>query len=179
MSDKAVASGSRRALLTTAIVLLQTLVLSGIAISFYAIGWFGKDIRVRTVPVDPRDLLYGDYVTLGYEISRLNPSLWKDTARKPERGQPVYVVLTTGTDGIAQPVAAYGSKPAPQEGEVVLKGRIDYSWSEEVFVKYGVEKYYVPEGTGKSLEDKASRLIVHMKVAPWGQAKIEGLEERS
>ncbi len=179
MSDKAVAGGRRRARLTAIIVLLQALVLFGIALSFYAIGWFGKDVRIRTVPVDPRDLLYGDYVTLGYDISRLSPSLWKDTARQPERGQPVYVVLKPGADGIAEPVAAYGSKPALQEGEVVMKGRIDHSWSKEVFVKYGVEKYYVPEGTGKSLEEKANRLIVHMKVAPWGQAKIEGLEERS
>lgn len=179
MSDKAATGGSRRSLLKVVVVLLQTLVLIGIALSFYAIGWFGKDIRVRTVPVDPRSLLYGDYVTLGYDISRLDPSLWKDTARKPEKGQPVYVVLKPGADGIAQPVAAYGSKPAVQEGEVVMKGRIDDSWREEIFVKYGVEKYYVPEGSGKSLEDKASRLIVHMKVAPWGQAKIEGLEERS
>ncbi|MFB6363603.1 GDYXXLXY domain-containing protein [Paenibacillus elgii] len=179
MSDKAVTGGSRRSLLTAGVVLLQALVLIGIALSFYAVSWFGNDIRVRTVPVDPRDLLYGDYVTLSYDISRLDPSLWKDAARKPEQGQPVYVVLKPGADGIAQPVAAYGSKPAAQEGEVLLKGRIDHSWREEVFVKYGVEKYYVPEGTGKSLEDKASRLIVHMKVAPWGQAKIEGLEERS
>ncbi|MCP3773920.1 GDYXXLXY domain-containing protein [Paenibacillus sp. MZ04-78.2] len=179
MSDNAVTGGSRRSLLTAGVILLQALVLIGIALSFYAVGWFGKDIRVRTVPVDPRDLLYGDYVTLSYDISRLDPSLWKDAARKPESGQPVYVVLKPDVDGIAQPVAAYGSKPAAQEGEVVLKGRIDNRWGEEIFVKYGVEKYYVPEGTGESLEDKASRLIVHMKVAPWGQAKIEGLEERS
>ena len=28
---------------------------------------YGDDIALLTVPVDPRDLLYGDYVTLWYE----------------------------------------------------------------------------------------------------------------
>ena len=36
-----------------------------------ALGLRGETIRLRTVPVDPRDLLRGDYVILGYEISRI------------------------------------------------------------------------------------------------------------
>lgn len=43
-----------------------------------------------------------------------------------------------------------------------------------IAVKYGIEKYYVPENTGQALEEKADRLIVHLKVAPWGQAAIQG-----
>src|SRR5262245_51439719 len=33
----------------------------------------GDAILVRVVPVDPRDLFRGDYVTLGYEFSRVPP----------------------------------------------------------------------------------------------------------
>ena len=33
----------------------------------------GTDVTLQTRPVDPRDLLRGDYVTLSYEISRVPP----------------------------------------------------------------------------------------------------------
>lgn len=169
----------RRSGLKLAFVLLQVVILIGIAISYYAIGWFGQEIKLKTVPVDPRDLLYGDYVTLSYDISRLEPALWKETAVAAERGNAIYVVLRTGADGFSEPVGAYASKPAVQSGEIVLKGRITYVWNEDISVDYGLEKYYVPEGTGKALEDKQDRLAVRVKVAPWSQAKIEGLEDRT
>ncbi|MBP1156507.1 MULTISPECIES: GDYXXLXY domain-containing protein [unclassified Paenibacillus] len=178
MSNGSAVVAKSRSLLVYGLVLLQALVLTGVAVSYYAVGWFGQDVRVRTVPVDPRDLLYGDYVTLSYDISRLNPSLWKDTESKPERGETIYVVVSEGADGLFAPKAAFGAKPAALEGEVVLKGRIDYSWDEAIAVKYGIEKYYVPENTGKALEEKADRLIVHLKVASWGQATIQQLEDR-
>lgn len=178
MSNGSSVSVKRRSLLVYGLVLLQALVLVGVAVSYYAVSWFGQDVRVRTVPVDPRDLLYGDYVTLGYNISRLDPSLWKESGSKAERGKTIYVVVAPGADGLFEPKAAYGSRPSVGEGEVVLKGRIDYSWDESIAVKYGIEKYYVPENTGKALEEKADRLIVHLKVASWGQAAIQGLEDR-
>ncbi|CAG7654465.1 GDYXXLXY domain-containing protein [Paenibacillus allorhizosphaerae] len=172
-------TNKRRSWLLAGLVLLQTLVLAGIAVSYYAVGWFGQEIRVKTVPVDPRDLLYGDYVTLSYDISRLDPGLWKEAGPAPERGEPIYVVLKPGADGLAQAVGAYRTKPAVQPGEIALRGSVNYNSPDSIRVKYGVEKYYVPEGTGKSLEEKADRLVVRMKVAPWGQAKIEQLEDRT
>src|SRR6185437_13702730 len=86
-------SGKRRAKLLLLLVLLQVLFLGGIAGSYYAVGWFGDEIKLKTVPVDPRDLLYGDYVTLGYEISRLEPALWKGGEELPKTGSRVYVLL--------------------------------------------------------------------------------------
>ncbi|WP_284638028.1 GDYXXLXY domain-containing protein [Paenibacillus silviterrae] len=168
----------RRPMWMTVSTMLQLLVLAGIAISYYAVGWFGQDVRLKTVPVDPRDILYGDYVTLSYDISRLSPSLWKEGGELPQPGTPIYVVVRQGPMEWAEVVGAYRSEPAVAEGEVVIKGRVDYSWDEEIRVDYGIERYYVPENTGKVLEDKADRLTVKLKVAPWGQAKIEGIEER-
>ncbi|TVY11972.1 GDYXXLXY domain-containing protein [Paenibacillus cremeus] len=169
----------RRSWLAAGLVLLQVLVLVGMAVSFYAVSWFGQELRVKTVPVDPKDLLYGDYVALSYDISRLDPSLWKEAGSKPQRGDSIYVVVKPGADGLAEAVGAYRSKPSLQAGELALRGQVDYSWDDGIRVVYGVEKYYLPEGTGKSLEQKASKLIVHMKVAPWGQLKIEALEDQT
>lgn len=157
------------------LVAAQILFLLAVAGSYYAVDWWGKEIRLKTVPVDPRDILYGDYVTLGYEISRLKPEIWKESSGLPKRGDAIYVVLKENRE-LYEPVAAYGSKPETGNDEVVLKGRVDYSWNEEISVKYGLEKYYVPEGTGRELERKASDMVVRVKAAPWGQAKISGLE---
>ncbi|HIE31672.1 MAG TPA: hypothetical protein EYP67_04720 [Methanosarcinales archaeon] len=33
---------------------------------------FGQEIVLKTDPIDPRDLFRGDYVTLSYEISRID-----------------------------------------------------------------------------------------------------------
>src|SRR3954468_14416646 len=49
----------------------QLLVLCGM-IAIKAIPYqTGDTVLLRVVPVDPRDLLRGDYVILGYEISRV------------------------------------------------------------------------------------------------------------
>lgn len=160
------------------LVLLQILFLCGIALSYYAVGWFGTEIKLKTVPVDPRDYLYGDYVTLSYDISRIKPELWHEKESLPNNGDAVYVLLKP-VNGLYEPAGAYAAKPSTKPGEVVLKGVVQYSWNEAITVKYGLEKYYVPEGTGEELEKQASDMIVRVKVATWGQAKIEGLEPRS
>jgi uncharacterized membrane-anchored protein len=35
-----------------------------------------------------------------------------------------------------------------------------------------LERFFVPEGSGKALEDDADHLLVTIKVAPWGQSVI-------
>ncbi|TBL81565.1 GDYXXLXY domain-containing protein [Paenibacillus thalictri] len=166
--------GSRftRLLLLTA---AQALFLLAIAASYMAVGAWGQEIRLKTEPIDPRDAMYGDYVILNYEISRLKMPLWKEGTAKPEDGQTVYVVVKPEGD-IYEPVAVYGSKPAVSADQVALKGRVDYSGYDQFSVKYGLERYYVPEGTGGELEKKAGNTVVRVKVASWGQSRISEIE---
>ncbi|MDM5197662.1 GDYXXLXY domain-containing protein [Fictibacillus enclensis] len=73
------------------LIILQVLVLLGIAGSYYGVDYFGKEIQLKTKPVDPSDVFSGDYVSLNYEISDAPDSLWKG---KPiQEPTPVYVVL--------------------------------------------------------------------------------------
>ncbi len=165
------------------LVLAQVLFLAGIAGSSYAVGWFGKEVRIQTAPVDPRDLLYGDYVILNYEISLLNRSLWKDSSEPAaSQGKAVYVVLkpeSSEAKAIYNAVGIYASKPKLQEDEVLLKGRIDYDDGSRLHIKYGLEKYYVPENSGTKLEQQAGGMVARIKVAPWGSPVIEKLEASS
>lgn len=164
----------RKARVFFVLLLLQALFLGGMAASYYAVDAVGKELRLKTAPVDPRDLFYGDYVELAYEISSLPWTLWKGGAH-PDKKETVYVVLRrSGSHDAA--VAVYPEKPEEKEGETVLQARVR-SWGqpEQLNLVYGFERYYVEENTGKELEERREQATVSVKVAPWGQTKIIGL----
>jgi uncharacterized membrane-anchored protein len=167
-----------RTKLLAALALAQALFLIGIAGSSYAAVRFGQEVRIRTAPVDPRDMVYGDYVVLNYEISRLDASLWKDAGSIPERGEPVYVVLVKEPAGVYEAAGVYRTRPRTGVGGgIVLKGRVDDRYDNTIRVRYGLEKYYVAERQGQELERKAGTMVAIVNVAPWGQAVLSGLEE--
>lgn len=165
---------SNRSKLMYVLIALQLAFLSGLALSYYAVDWIGKEIRLKTAPVDPRDLFYGDYVILSYEISSLPRSLWKGNT-EAEIGESVYVALKPKGD-VYTAIAVYPEKPDVSSDVVVLIGKVGYSWDDTIRLTYGLERYYVPEGTGKQLEEVRSDMIVTVKVAPWGQMRISDLE---
>lgn len=145
----------------------------------------GREIAMQVLPVDPRDLFRGDYVILGYGISPIRETpIAPDVVEKLRTGSAVYVTLRSDADNVWKPVAvgmAYPETTDPQD--VVLKGRVTSIWqtanktNPSVSVSFGIEKYFVPEGTGKPLEqavrDKKIQAIV--AVGPDGAAALKGL----
>ena len=118
----------------------------------------GKTYLLRAEPVDPRDLLSGDYVALRYTISTLPD-------RFPISGfSTIYVTLqSTGS------VWEIGDvNEAPPTGDVpYLKGRAFGSQ-----ISYGIERYYVPEGKGKYVPGD---LYAEIVVQPGGTAQLKKL----
>ena len=55
---------------TAAVALALTLALLWIVSGRVSLLSSGQEVVLQTVPVDPRDLLRGDYVILRYDISR-------------------------------------------------------------------------------------------------------------
>ncbi|HET6389113.1 GDYXXLXY domain-containing protein [Hyphomicrobium sp.] len=146
----------------------------------------GREITLAVQPVDPRDIFRGDYVTLGYDISRLKtPNAQTDfPPGAASVGSDVYVTLAGATDGswtLTRVGSAYPSAVAP--GETVLKGRVNSIWRDEsagqtfINVRYGIENYFVPEGTGRVLEDKvrSHEIKAIVAVATDGTAALKGL----
>jgi uncharacterized membrane-anchored protein len=161
------------------LVLVQAIFLIGIALSFYAVGWYGKEIRLQTAPIDPRDLVYGDYVVLNYEISQIKATLWKGAGKLPRQGDILYVVVRLdkrNAKGTFEAVAAYDHKPSINPGEVILIGRSGYTFDDMINVKYGLETYYVPQNTGKALEEQVGQFVAKVKVASSGRAILEKIE---
>lgn len=133
-----------------------TLVLLGMILQFGILTWTcasplitvfqGDTLRLRVVPVDPRDLFRGEYVILGYDISRLprDPNLGV-----PNPGDIVFVELSRN-EGSTEWNAVSWSRHRPTRG-IFLRGTVQqYSR-----VEYGIESYFVEEGQGPEYERAA------------------------
>src|SRR5690606_40425584 len=159
-------------------VLLQLLVLVGMQVSAALPLWTGDEIRVKTVPVDPRSLLRGNYARLEYEFSRFPPeSLSEDFLTQHIRaGQPVYVSLTEGADGLHQPTAV--SLVQPAQG-VFLRGRTAHRYQpcDVLAVNYGIEALFAPKEAALALERQLrTDAIAVLMVSANGHARIKAVE---
>lgn len=127
--------------LLAAVVIIQVLFFAGWTVreEMRLLPGVGSTILVRTAPVDPRDLLSGQYINLGYEFSR--SSSLSDPGLK--QGSPVWVVLREEEGFFVPRTFSYSRPSALGPGEVVIKGRVGH-WGR---YEFGIERYFVPEGT--------------------------------
>ena len=141
----------------------------------------GKEITLQTRPVDPRDFLRGDYVILSYDISQISADELRKQQGAKDREPVVFVKLALQPDGFHKAVSAH-FEPVPVSGnEVLIRGRIS-NWRYctnclTYFVNYGLEKFFVPEGEGRELENarNQNKLTVVAAVTSSGRAAIKRL----
>lgn len=154
-----------------------------------AITTSGKEILLKVRPVDPRDWLRGDYVTITYDISRLEADNVRD-------GQTVYVYLSppVSSDPSLKAYAYWHASAVMTEispyrkDEVFLKGRVvrggeassgsvfkHYSSRSQIEVEYGIEQYFVPEGRGNEIRPGRDEVSVLVSVGKNGQGVIKKL----
>ena len=136
----------------------------------------GREVLLRTVPVDPRDLLRGDYVILNYEISQYPMD------SNYNYNDDVYVLLGIDNKNIASIRSVVKSKP---EKSLYLKGKIvNCPTSFSLFrggkcIGYGIESYFVKEGTGRELEKNLRNgTLVKVAIDKNGSAKVKGFVEK-
>jgi uncharacterized membrane-anchored protein len=104
--------------------------------------------------------------------------LWKGAGKMPNVGDIVCVVMKVdkkNTKGTFEAVAVSDHKPSLKAGELILKGRSGYNYDDIINVN-GLETYYVPENTGKALEEQVGALAAKVKVARSGRAIVEEIE---
>lgn len=148
----------------------------------------GTEIRLSVVPIDPRDLLRGDYVVLSYDISRLHSGKLK-ADRAFSVGDTLYVSLQQdGEDW--KPISLSGDIPAQMpflRGLVTSVQRAAMTGDEDCTatggqcfsyaVEYNLEKFFVPEGAGREIEDmrNSQRVSVDVAVASDGRSALKRL----
>jgi len=162
------------------VALLQTAFLGYMIESRASILRNGTDVVLKTVPVDPRDLLRGDYVILAYDISTIPAD--KVTGGFPTEATDAQmsVRLDKQPDGFWTVSEASFAELAPKAGSIVARTQPFYYYptpdapKTAISVEYGIERYYVPEGEGLVLEEarNASALSVTASVDDTGRMQI-------
>lgn len=162
-------TGKKLVLAAVVLALVQIGFLSWIIAGRAAVLRNGQDVLLKVEPIDPRDLLRGDYVRLNYDIREIPVKLVTNApsgdAVPAERA--IFVRLGRDEDGYWRPRSASLDQPAavPAAGEVDLRGTVSTLWSTgedtSYSVSYGIDRYYVPEGEGLAIE-------ADMRTRPFG-----------
>lgn len=145
----------------------------------------GREITMPVKPLDPRDIFRGDYVTLGYDISTLSTAQMPiGSVDKFPIGSAAYVTVAPNPAGGWAVTSVSPEFPkAASPADVVLKARVDHIWPGQtasdstISLRYGIETYFVPEGTGRALESKVRehKIDAIVAVGSDGRAMLKGL----
>ncbi|MDX8434056.1 GDYXXLXY domain-containing protein [Mesorhizobium abyssinicae] len=175
-------------------LIISALLLALVQIGF--LGWIiagraailrdGKQVLLKVEPIDPRDLLRGDYIFLGYEISRIPVKLIANIPadKLVSDDTSIVVRLKKGADGYWQPTTAwFGAAPAPAAAdEADIVGHINDGWGlrEEgasITPDYGIERFYLPEGEGMAIQNdmRVRPFAVRVAIAADGTPQIKAL----
>ena len=166
------------------VVALQTVALAYMIYDRQTMLNSSRVVTLKVAPVDPRDIFRGDYVILNYAISRLElDKLAGDDAFT--NGETVFVTLQRqGTDWNA--VAIARARPYLVQGGVPIRGTVDFvEFADKaipvaVTVSYGIESYFVPEGTGRAIEEERQKgdLTADIAIDGQGRAAIKALRRQ-
>lgn len=164
------------------VALVQTIVLVAGIERRAAVLRDGQEIVLRSEPVDPRDLMRGDYVILSYDISQIPVNLIKGKPKHKSGVAPVYVIVQQGSDQLWHLIRATFEPVAKvEQGQVMLRGQVQtpimaYN-AMPVSIKYGIERFYVPEGKGRAIEEAQGqgKVEIVVSVGDSGAAQIKAL----
>ncbi len=132
----------------------------------------GEKVYLKTVPVDPRDLLRGDYVILSYEISQESKVQNLIKEENLTNGDNIYFILDKNEKDLGSLNRVSLTKP---DNELFIKGKIDTtSWGRNN-LELGIGKYFVPENRGREIERLRGQLNVLVSIDKYGTAKIKDL----
>ncbi|KAA3662028.1 MAG: hypothetical protein DWQ10_03365 [Calditrichaeota bacterium] len=159
-----------------AVVLFQMLVLAGVFITAFHPLWTGTEIKLRTVPIDPRSLFRGHYARLRYDISTI-PKSDIDSSGVARENDIVYICLRSGDDGIYEYCGASFEKPA---SGMFLRGRLHYPRTrldaQKYNVRYGIEALFTPQEKAANLEKQLRNGgIAIVKIAKNGKAALKNV----
>lgn len=136
----------------------------------------GQRVLLATKPVDPRDMLRGDYLTLRFDISDLPRNKVRGDIPAEPLGKKIYVALIPAGKFHQIDFASFAAIPVTAS-RVVMRGTIDdrFAWMRNqpgdngattpLQVSYGLERYYVAEGTG----NPRGQLTVEVAVSAGGE----------
>jgi uncharacterized membrane-anchored protein len=180
-------TGKRLIVSALLLALVQIGFLSWVIAGRAAILRNGKEVLLKVEPVDPRDLLRGDFIYLSYDISRIPVKLIANipAGQNASHDEPIVVRLKKDADGYWRPLAAWlGKAPneaGPDEADIV--GHVFAGWDissdpeATVSPDYGIERFYLPEGEGMAIQNdmRVRPFGIRAAIAKDGTAQIKAL----
>ncbi len=154
------------------IIAVQIILLLSIVGKYQYMAATGMPITLKTSPIDPVDPFYGEYVTLHYEVNEIDRAKIKDPLTLEDQGETVYVLLERQKHPWYDAAAVYRERPAAGANQAVLRGKLQYIDQDLFHIDYGWERYYVPENTGREIEQQQN-LLADLRVMKNGEAIIE------
>ncbi|WP_029059964.1 GDYXXLXY domain-containing protein [Stappia stellulata] len=136
-----------------AVALLQLILIALPLAERWSVHATGQEVTLALRPVDPRDLLRGDYVILNPEIGRISRQQVAGETDLSEfaLGDPVWTVVERDGEGVFRAVDVLPAPP--RDGRVALKGRVGSRLSgDELRIDYGLSAFFVPQGKGLEIE---------------------------
>ena len=179
-------TGKRLVISALVLALVQIGFLSWIIAGRAAILRNGKEVLLKIEPVDPRDLLRGDYIILGYGISRIPVKMIANipAGKFSSDDTSIVVRLKKGADGYWTPTTAwFGKAPTTAAAdEADIAGHVAEGWdlrSEGMTIApdYGIERFYLPEGEGMAIQSdmRVRPFGIRLALASDGTAQIKAL----
>lgn len=151
-------------------IVIQLVIIFSIIIFEMTVLGGGTDVLLRIEPIDPRDPLRGDHLTFTYKISNLSSYLFKYSPIR--EGDTVYVPLKRRGKYWVAVFGVQKTKPVG-EGQLFLKGKVSSSYRNRVQVIYGIEDYFVPEGTGQDFTFWRQEVSARVSVDENGNAVLK------
>jgi hypothetical protein len=131
-----------------AIVVLQVAYL-GASVAYHQLRvQGGTKVLLQTTPVDPKSIFRGRYVTLNYRISRLPASLVSGGTEGLDAGDALYVVLERRGE-FWEAAGVHRRRPG---GGTVLRGRLTSAPGKELWLRYGIETFFLSEDSADAIE---------------------------
>ena len=156
----------------------QLVILSGLSGKGLVPRITSDRVRFEVVPVDPRDMMRGEYITLGYEFSRLPEDVtlideriksYKTKTNFNQKSIDVYVTLKFNLKEDIYKGVFFGSTP-PTKGRY-LRGKLNSNNR----IEFGIEAFYLQEGKGTIYEQaiREKKLVAELYLSPDGFAQMK------
>jgi len=163
-------------------IALQVIIIFAIIIFKLSVLTGGTDVLLKITPVDPRDLLRGDYATFQYSISTIDSQY--AAGKQIRNGDTVYAVLLKRD---AYWTAQSIQKNRPAGTQLFIKGKVEsgglesktdpYSYQQagnsSFHIVYGIEQYFIPEGEGRTLSFAHNDVAAQVAVDDEGNAVLK------
>ena len=150
------------------VVLFQVLVLGGMFVKAFYPVMVGTPIKLKVLPIDPRDLFRGNYVNLNYDFSRIDldstpNDLDSITLSKLTYGDELFVELALdSTNEFYETVGVWKDKTKKTNASNALlkatrRQNTFNPWGNEnktILITAGIESYFTKKENALSLENK-------------------------